>query len=357
MNKLKLIFIDTEYRYGFHVSKLPKLTNTIEYVNEELPYSNFQIYLGNPRSSSFASFDMEDIISSRNLLKKYDLQMFIHGCLMYNLCGSPNHRKDSNFNFNIKNTCDGLTLELDMAVGLDCGGVVVHPNSCHDVKKGIFTACKTIEEVLTRNTTECIKLSKKLGIKPEEFKKKRKLLLENSAHEGGKRGWNLDELSQMIKGIPKELQNQVGVCFDTAHAFGAGIYDFGKIEDIHSFYEEFEEKIGLEHLWLFHLNDSMRSDKKGYNAYFGSHKDRHQNLGLGYIFDDDENLFFSYDGTFSKKMSSRILSLREFFLQARKRNIPIIGETPSAKNGNEGIQDWLISCEILKDTEFPLISG
>ncbi|MBL4653780.1 MAG: TIM barrel protein, partial [Flavobacteriales bacterium] len=116
------------------------------------------------------------------------------------------------------------------------------------------------------------------------FKRSRKILLENSAHEGGKRGWNLEELGQMIKGVPSRIRDQVGVCIDTAHAYGAGVYDFGDILDIKKFYEDFDREIGLDHLWLFHLNDSMNSTKKADDALFGSHKDRHQNLGLGYIF-------------------------------------------------------------------------
>ena len=238
-----------------------------------MPYSNFQTYLGNPRSHSVANCDIDDILSAREELRLNDLTMFIHGCLMYNLCGAPNHRKDPKYDNNIKNTCDGLVVELDIAAGMGCSGVVVHPNSCKDVQKGIFTSSTVIQEVLTRDTVNCAKLSSRLGITRQEFKSRRKILLENSAHEGDKRGWNLEELGQMIKGVPEHLRCQVGVCIDTAHAYGAGIYDFGEFfggyesSDIKKFYDDFEKEIGLEYLKLFHLNDSMRSTKKASNAF------------------------------------------------------------------------------------------
>lgn len=352
--KKRFIFLDTDYRYGFHVSKSATLKDTVEHVVKDLQYSNFQTYIGNPRSNSMANCDIEDIVSAREILRLNNLKMFIHGCLMYNLCGAPNHRKDPQFNNKMQNTCNGLSVELDIAAGLGSGGVVVHPNSCHDVQKGLFTASKTIENVLTRNTVESRQISKRLGVTHENFKKSRRLLLENSAHEGGKRGWNLEELSKMIKGVPVEIRDQVGVCIDTAHAYGAGIYDFGKISDIHKFYEDFEREIGLEKLWLFHLNDSMCSLKKADDAYFGSHKDRHQNLGLGYIFGGDyEHLRRNPQSNKEIKWnSSKKEALKEFFLQAYKRKIPVIGEPP--KNSFGMIYDWENVCDILSETEFPL---
>jgi endonuclease IV len=348
MSSRKITYVDSDYRYGFHVNKASTLTETIEKVSNETSFSNFQTYIGNPRSNSSSKCDIEDIMKSRDLLKLKDLKMFIHGCLLYNLCGAPNHRKDSKFNYNIDNTSMGLTIELDIAAGLGAQGVVVHPNSCHDVDKGLSTASKIIEFVLTKNTNESKTLSKRLGISNEKFKKTRRLLLENSAHEGGKRGWNLEELGRMIRGVPLELQSQIGVCIDTAHAYGAGIYDFGIISDIEKFYEDFEKEIGLKHLWLFHLNDSKHSTtKKAENAYFGSHKDRHENLGLGYIFGDSESLYteISYN-------TLKMEALKEFFILAYKHKIPIIGEPPASSQGSS--HDWKISKNILMNSEYPL---
>lgn len=344
--KDKIVFLNSEYNYGFHVQKYPTLLYTVERVAKELPFNTFQIYAGNPRSSGVRDIEVSDIVAARHALYTYDLKMFFHSCLTHNLCGAAKHRQDPMFLPNLKKTCDGLTNELDIAAGLDCGGVVVHPNSCHDAKKGIYTAIKTIESVLTRNTALVGEISRALKMNMEDVKKNRKLLLENSAHEGGKRGWNLEELRDMIHGTSENIRDQVGVCLDTAHAFGAGIYDFGKVSHIKKFYKDFDNIIGLKYLKLFHLNDSMHSDEKRSNAYFGSKKDRHQNLGLGWIFSDDVG------EPLENTKDSRMDGLQEFFRQARIRNIPVIGEPPASSYG--GIYDWGVVRDLLSNSSHPL---
>jgi endonuclease IV len=270
--------------------------------------------------------------------------MFVHGCLIYNLCGAAKHRQDPKFSYNLQRTCEGLIQELDVVAGAGGEGVIVHPNSCHDAAKGLYTASQTIRYVLSKSSKLSKQLSSRLNISPREFIRKRRLILENSAHEGGKRGWNLEELRDMIQGVPEMYREQIGICIDTAHAFGAGIYDFGRPSEIKRFYCDFERVIGLKYLKVFHLNDSMASEKKANNAYFGSCKDRHQNLGLGYIFGD------SVSGESDE--GSRLRGLREFFDQARKRGISIIGEPPASSQG--GIYDWEVVRELLKDSEYPL---
>ena len=346
----RLAFLDTDYRYGYHISKESTLLRTVEKVSRDTPFSAFQTYIASPRAYAPPDCGADDIIATRKALHTYDLNMFIHGCLMYNLCGAANHRKDPKFASALKRTCDGLVTELDIAAGLGCRGVVVHPNSCHDKEKGLFTASQTIENVLTRNTPYSSALAKRLGITQKSFKLERRIILENSAHEGDKRGWSLEELASMINGVREDLRCQIGICIDTAHAFGAGIYDWGRPSEVTRFYDDFDRIIGLEHLYVFHLNDSRCSTQKGKNAYFGSRKDRHENLGLGYIFGD---LSFS-----PSPEGSRMKGLKEFFLQARRLKIPIIGEPPAkSESGGPGLggrRDWGVVCTLLENTEFPL---
>jgi hypothetical protein len=44
--------------------------------------------------------------------------------------------------------------------------------------------------------------------------------------------------------------------------------------------------------------------------------------------------------------------LYEFFDQARKRDISVIGEPPASSQG--GIYDWEVVRELLKDKKYPL---
>ena len=67
----------------------------------------------------------------------------------------------------------------------------------------------------------------------------------------------------------------------------------------------FNKLIGIKNITLFHLNDSR--------APLGSHLDRHESIGKGFIFKSSEG----------KK------ALRYLIITAKKYKIPIILETPT----------------------------
>lgn len=98
------------------------------------------------------------------------------------------------------------------------------------------------------------------------------LLLENLAGEGRKIGSKFEELANIISHIRNK--DKIAVCFDTAHAFGAG-YDLSDPEKTDLMLEEFDAIIGLEKMKVIHFNDSKMP--------LGSKKDRHEHLGSGMI--------------------------------------------------------------------------
>ena len=334
-----LLYLDTDYKYGFHVSKYPTLAKTISLVTENLPFQAFQIYISNARSKKPPKVDISDIIRARTILKESGVYMCIHGCLLYNLAGSVNHRKDSHFESALVSTCNGLIGELDIGAGLG-SGVVVHIGACKDKENGIKTISNTINYVLTKTTDTTKDIASVLKMDVREFKKSRKIILENAAGEGNKIGSTLEEIAQIIKGVDKSLLTQVKVCIDTAHACGAGTYDWGLPSEVKRFYKDFDKLIGLDHLEVFHLNDSR--------VAMGAKCDRHENLGLGYLFGD---LVKSPEG-------DRSDGLIEFLLSVRERGIPVIGEPPAktreGEEGPGGIRDWEHVCLLLKSTKYPL---
>jgi len=97
------------------------------------------------------------------------------------------------------------------------------------------------------------------------------VLLENTAGQGTYLGGQFEHLARLMEKVPGGC---FGVCFDTCHAFAAG-YDLSSAAGYAAVMERFQQIIGLEHLRLFHLNDS----KKGLN----SHVDRHEHIGQGAI--------------------------------------------------------------------------
>ncbi len=349
-----IVFKDTDYKYGFHVTKQSTLTKTVQRVISTMPFTAFQTCIANPRGKNIPQFDVNDVIKARKLLEENEVYMCVHGSLLYNLAGSVTHRDDPCFSRKCESTCSALTGELDVCAGLGCG-VVVHIGACKKRKEGIVTIGKLIENVLTRNSKASNELAKGLGISIEEFKKRRKIILENAAGEGNKIGSTLEDIREIIKEIPDNLKSQVKVCIDTAHAFGAGIYNWGVPKEVKHFYKDFDKIVGLEYLEVFHLNDSRQSKKKANNAYYGRRKDRHENLGLGHIFHDVPDDPNEPDIPYHHGSDG----LKEFLLQAYKRKIPIIGEPPQKTDeggeGPGGLRDWQYVCDLLLHTKYPLI--
>lgn len=96
------------------------------------------------------------------------------------------------------------------------------------------------------------------------------VLLETMAGKGSEVGRNFEELKMIIDGV-KDSSN-LGVCLDTCHVWDAG-YDV--VGDFDAVLDEFDRVIGLSRLKAIHINDSMN--------VCGSHKDRHEKIGLGNI--------------------------------------------------------------------------
>ena len=297
-------------RIGFHIPKEKTLHASFERMIDT-PLRSYQIYISNGWAWQPPKVDVTDIRQTKAFLERNNKYACVHGCLLYNLAGSVQGKSDPDFHRRLDNNRFGLMGELDVATGFD-SGVVVHIGSCRDTQEGIRTISKTVESVLRGQTRETEKLAKNLQIDLEQFKASRKVILENAAGEGSKIGSTLDEISQVIEGVGEEVRDQVKVCIDTAHIFGAGQYDFGSPRSVVQFYSDFEEKIGLDRLELFHLNDSR--------VPFGSKKDRHENIGLGYIFGVERDEDTYGDG---------VDGLTKFLELAEEHRIPLIGEPPS----------------------------
>lgn len=103
-------------------------------------------------------------------------------------------------------------------------------------------------------------------------KGKTKLLIETTAGQGSCVGHRFEQIGFILNRVKDDLP--IGVCIDTCHIFSAG-YDITTFEGWNQTLKEFDKYIGLEYLCAFHLNDSKNP--------LGSRKDRHANLGTGFI--------------------------------------------------------------------------
>ena len=254
---------------------------------------------------------------TKNLLGDNAKISFIHSALYYNLAGSTEGESHSAFSFLKERTIDGMVREMDCGASFG-SGVVVHVGSSKNKKAGTEQIVDTINRCLTRVTPFTRKMARDLSIPFDEFVSSRTLILENAAGEGNKVGSTLEEIATIVNSLPESVRGQVKICIDTAHLFGAGKYDMGRVECVDSFFKDFDELIGVDRLALFHLNDSR--------AKFGSRVDRHENIGLGYIFGCERR---DSDGT---------EGLKRLVEKASEHGIPLVGETPGkTKSGTPGL--------------------
>ena len=96
-----------------------------------------------------------------------------------------------------------------------------------------------------------------------------KIAIETMAGKGSEIGITFQEVRQIIDQC--HYPERLGVCLDTCHISDAG-YD---VHDVDGVLKEFDRVIGLDRLLVVHINDSKNPR--------GAHKDRHENIGYGYI--------------------------------------------------------------------------
>jgi len=101
------------------------------------------------------------------------------------------------------------------------------------------------------------------------------LVLENTAGTKNSMGSSFEDIRYIIERIA--ARERVGICFDTCHGFAAG-YDLQDTEAVQKTLEAFDKILGLRLLKAIHLNDSK--------GKLGSHIDRHEHIGMGFIGDE-----------------------------------------------------------------------
>lgn len=99
-----------------------------------------------------------------------------------------------------------------------------------------------------------------------------RLLIETTAGQGSTVGYCFEHLGYLIQKLHSKIP--IGVCIDTCHIFAAG-YDIRTKSGWEQTIKQFDELVGLKHLYALHVNDSMKP--------LGSRRDRHAALGKGEI--------------------------------------------------------------------------
>ena len=82
------------------------------------------------------------------------------------------------------------------------------------------------------------------------------MLIETMSGMGKEICSNFDEMKMLWQGIKNK--ERLGICFDTCHLLAAG-YDMATVEGISGVLDEWDRKIGVEHIKVVHANDSQKN--------------------------------------------------------------------------------------------------
>jgi len=208
--------------------------------------NTFAYFTRNPRGGKSKDIIPEDAAALNALLKENGFgKLVAHGSYTMNLCASNETTR--------ANGLDMLHKDIERMAHFPDSYYNFHPgaHTGQGVEKGIELIAEALNEVITPDTQTVI-------------------LLETMAGKGSEVGRCFEELREIIDRV--ELSDKLGVCFDTCHIWDAGYDIVGNLDGVLT---QFDKIIGLDRLYAVHFNDSKNP--------CGSHKDRHEKLGEGYI--------------------------------------------------------------------------
>ena len=208
--------------------------------------NTFAFFTRNPRGGKSKELVPEDAAALNRFLNKHRFGPLVaHGSYTMNLCSAnPGTRA---------NALDMIRKDFAIMDTFPGNFYNFHPGS--HTGQGEAAAIPIIADALNQAMYPSMQTT---------------VLLETMAGKGSEVGRSFEELKAIMDRV--ELQDKIGVCFDTCHTWDAG-YDL--VNDLDGVLTDFDKTIGLNKLMAIHLNDSKNER--------GSHKDRHEKLGLGCI--------------------------------------------------------------------------
>ncbi|ANQ64387.1 deoxyribonuclease IV [Staphylococcus equorum] len=282
---------------GSHVSMNGK--KMLEGSAEEaykLGESTFMIYTGAPQNTRRKPIEELNIEKGHEIMEQHGLSnIVVHAPYIINIA---NTIKPHVFDLGV----EFLQSEIERTQALGAKDIVLHPGSHvgEGTDVGIKKIIEGLNEVLTNDNNV-------------------RIALETMAGKGSEIGRNFEEIARIIDGV--NHNERLSVCFDTCHTHDAG---YNVKEDFDGVLNEFDKIVGVDRIKVVHVNDSKND--------IGAHKDRHENIGFGYIGFDALNYIVHHD-TF--KDVPKILET------------PFVGEDKKSKK-----PPYKLEIEMLKQQQF-----
>lgn len=221
--------------------------------------STFMIYTGAPQNTRRKPIEELNIEKGHEIMKAHGLSnIVVHAPYIINIANTV---KPHVFELGV----EFLQSEIERTQALGAQDIVLHPGSHvgEGSDAGIKKIIEGLNEVLTNDNNV-------------------RIALETMAGKGSEVGRNFEELARIIDGV--NHNDRLSVCFDTCHTHDAG---YNVKEDFDGVLNEFDKIIGVDRIKVVHVNDSKND--------IGAHKDRHENIGFGYIGFDALNYVVHHD--------------------------------------------------------------
>jgi len=264
-----------------HFSIAKGLHNAI-YAAKALDCTALQLFTKNSQTWKERSLSQEDITLFEKAREETGIKgIAAHTSYLINLASHEKQKHAMSY--------AALKQELIRCSRLNIPYIVLHPGA--HMGKGENHGVRVIAESIKQIFAEIPKTNVRL-------------LLETTAGQGTGIGHTFEQLAAIMDKI--EDRDRVGICLDTCHIFAAG-YDIRTEKSYKKTMDTFDSVIGLEYLYLIHLNDSKKD--------LGSRVDRHEHIGKGVIGIN------AFDCIMNDK---------------RLKNVPKIIETPKGKKGECG---------------------
>lgn len=212
----------------------------------EIGANTFQFFTRNPRGGSVKPFDREDAEALNDFMRMHGFApVLAHAPYTLNPAAADPRVRDFAYR--------AMREDLERLACIPNAMLNFHPGS--HVKQGAQEGIRLIGEMLDEVYTPELPTT---------------VLLETMAGKGSEVGRSFEELRAIMDA--SRAGDRLGVCLDTCHVHDGGYDIVGRLDDVLA---EFDRVIGLNRLRAIHLNDSKNP--------MGSHKDRHEKIGQGFI--------------------------------------------------------------------------
>ncbi len=272
---------------GVHQSVAKGFYNAVENAVKVYNTNALQIFLKSPQMMTFCKITDDEAEKTKKYVTENNIFLVGHCSYLLNFAKEQKFKETNDVkkrgNWAVNSLVDDL-ISINKMGGY---GIVLHIGKYTDQTK------EESMKIITKNISEVIK---SLEFKLKDNKKIPYIILENTAGQGTEIGSNIEELAEIYESLNRHPR--IKFCVDTAHAFASG-YDFRTKEGFDSYIKKFDKLIGVDHIGLFHFNDSKKD--------LATKVDRHESIGHGFIGENGLKAIAEY---------------------AKEKTIPLILETP-----------------------------